>query len=175
MDVPVTKADGSRPETVISSESFRMSLKSERPKRLQAMPSRFAFRKVASNGRVVQPWEERADSEGTSAIISWFEQCLGSDGEGPDQRDQKSSARGSWVSPGSLSVQPAHRSCPGHTGVVGKMYPQKAPVAFWSGGDQKAYSILKPNGERFGKTILMRGEGSKGLLQPCPPPPSRCF
>lgn len=34
----------------------------------------------------------------------------------------------------------------------------KAPVAFWSGGDQKAYSLLESMDECFGKTMLTRGE-----------------
>lgn len=167
MDVPVTDLDGSNPEIVISFESFRIFLKSERLKRLKVMQSRFAFRKAASSGRAVQPWEERTNSKGTSAISSWFEQCLGSDGERPDQWDQNSSAQGTQVSPGSSSVPRTHRYC-------GKTCPRKAPGAFWSGGDQKAYSLLKPKGERFGKTLLTRGEWSKGSLQPCHHPP-RCW
>lgn len=67
------------------------------------------------------------------------------------------------------------QSCQGHTSAAGKMCPQKAPVAFWSGGDQKSFSLLKPKGEHFGKTMLTRGERSKGLLQPCHPPLSCCF
>lgn len=134
MDALVIDLDGSSPEIGISFESSRLVFKPERLKRLEVTWSCFAFREVASNGRAVQHWEERTNSKGTSAIISWFEQCLGSDG---DRTDRNSSARRIHISPGSLSSM---LSC--HISAAGKTWPQKAPVAF--SRDQKtSFSSLR--------------------------------
>lgn len=80
-----------------------------------------------------------------------------------------------WGKPGVPVHASDTQSCRCHTGAAGKTCPRKAPVAFWRGGDQKVYLLLELKGERFGRTILTRGERSKGLLQPCHPPPSCCF
>lgn len=110
-------------------------LKSERLKTLKVMQSCFAFRKQQS---FRGPRKRRANPEGTSAIISWFEQCL------------------CLQTAAAMLMDP---TC-----------PHKAPVAFWRGGDQRLSCCSS-----FGKTLLTRGEWSKGLLQPCHPPPTRCF
>lgn len=131
MGALVIELDGSSPEiVVISFGSFRMFLKPERLKRLEVMWSCSAFREVASSGRAVQHWEERTNSKGTSAIISWFEQCLGSDW---DRTDWKSSAWRIHISPGSPSSM---QSC--HTSAAWKTCPQKAPAAL--SRDQKTSS-----------------------------------
>lgn len=59
MDVSVIDLDGHSPEIVASFESSRMFPKARRLKGLKGTRSRFASRKGTSNGRAVQPWEDR--------------------------------------------------------------------------------------------------------------------
>lgn len=155
---------------VTSFESSRMFPKAGRMKGL--MWRGFAFRKGTSNGRALQPWEEREFQRELLPLLPALSKALAvmltdlsrSEAEGGTQEGQ----------PGVCDLvvsarSQGHARKTGKEGHEGKTCPQKAPAAHWSNGDQE-WLHPEAQGWALWESSPQWGERGTDLLQPhCPP------